>query len=304
MGCILTVHRLERVAALLVFFLASGALRAEYPERYVQVVVHVPPGGSTDLMARLVSSYLSRRLGAPFVVENFTGAGGEVGYHKISSAKPDGYTIGTITTTSIITHELTRKNVPYKFHDSFVPIAQIVSDPTGLFVLRDSAIRSLDDLVQRAKKAPGRINCSGTAVWGTQHVHVKQIEAACGVSLNYIPFDGVAETRNALLGGHVDLVASGVSDFDALIRARKVRALAVGAARRLPQMPDTAGTPPAIVEALNQAIRNIVADPAFLADAEKMAMKAILDYRGSADYRSELNALYKEMVHMLGRNHD
>ena len=320
----LTLHRFKRIAALLLFLLAGGALQAEYPERYVRVIVHYPAGGSTDIMARLLTSYLSRSFDVPFVVQNYTGAGGQVGYFTLATAKPDGYTIGTITTTSILTHELTRKKVPYKFHDSFIPVAQIVEDPAGLFVSKDSPFHSLEDLLQSARERPGKINLGGTSLWGTHHVHVKLIEKECGVALKYIPFDGGAEARNNLLGNHIDTVSDGVSGFYSLVEAGKVRILAVAATHRLPRLPDTptyrelgynivlgssrgfavpAGTPQRIVDHLVETIQTVIVDPAFLADAERMNIKPSLKYRSSADYQNDLNELYVKLVKMVGESH-
>ena len=250
------------------------------------------------------------------MVESHAGAGGQIGYTALSMAKPDGYTIGTITTMSIVTHELTREGLAYTFKDSFIPIGQAVFDPSGCVVLADSPFKTLDDLIQEAKKNPGKINWGGTMLWGTHHVQLALLEREAGIKVNYIPFDGLSETRAAILGGHLDVAASGMSGWLPLINEGKLRALAFAGTKRLSQLPDVptylelgydvvvgsnrgfaapAGTPKEIITLLSDTLKEVLEDPEFLAEAEKVGIAHTLNYSSAEDFRNFLLKLQNNM---------
>jgi tripartite-type tricarboxylate transporter receptor subunit TctC len=281
---------------------------AKYPEKNIKVIVHVSPGGGTDLMARIVVKYLGKKLGTNFIVENQTGAGGQVGWTALSLAKPDGYTIGT-SSWSIATHELTRKNVPYKLQTSFAPIACVVLDPSGAFVLPTSPFKTLADLVAAAKKNPGKINWGGTFLWGAHHVHLLMLQKAAGIKLTYVPFDGVAESRTSLLGGHVDVGSSGASEYAELVKQGKLRGLAIAAPKRMAILPDVptykelgykiqigsdrgfiapAGTPKECIQILSQGIGEVMKDPEFLVEAKKVGIVDTLLYLNAEEFKEDL----------------
>lgn len=299
----------------------STYINAQYPEKNIRVVVHVSPGGGTDAMARLVLKYVGDKLGTSFIIENFKGAGGQVGYTTLSMAEPDGYTIGTITTSSIVTHELTRKNVSYSLKESFVPIARVVSDPSVIFVRADSPIKNIEMLMEMARAEPGMISCGGSMVWGTHHVHCIMLKEICGFKLNFIPFDGLAESRNNLLGGHIDVAIGGTSEYLSLIESGKVRALVVASEERLAHLPSVptytelgynlkigsdrgfaapANTPETYVKLLSETIREVINDPKFLDLAEKMKFKEVLAYLDSKDFDKYLLNLHNELNNFIG----
>jgi tripartite-type tricarboxylate transporter receptor subunit TctC len=311
---------------LLIYFLVIiHPLIAGYPEKNVKVIVHVSPGGGTDTMARVVLKHVGDKLGTSFIVENFKGAGGQVGYTTLAMAKPDGYTIGTITTMSFISHELTRKNVAYQLKESFIPIARIVNDPSGIFVRTESPIESIEDLFDRARKHPNMISCSGTTIWGTHNIHCILLEQICGIKLNFVPFDGVSESRNNLLGGHVDVAAGGTSNFISLLEAGKVRALVIASENRLKHLPTVPtyhelgfdlvigsdrgfaapkGTPSEYIRVLSAAIEEVLQDPTFLLIAERMSLAPILsflDYKEFVEYlfdlREDVSKIVSRQVH-------
>ena len=318
--------RLNFWACLIFLWAAIGVVSpvsGEYPEKHIRVIVHVPPGAGTDAMARLVLRYAGKKLGTSFIIENYKGAGGQVGYTVLARSKPDGYTMGTITTTSILTHELTRKKVAYRSHESFIPIAQVVMDPSGLFVRQKSRFKTLEDLLEYAKEHPCMVNCGGSSLWGAHHVHCKLLERTSGAKLNYIPFDGAAEARNNLLGGHIDVAAGGISEYKSLIDAGKVRALVAASEKHMADFPDVptykefgydlvvganrgfavpAGTPPERVEILSRTISEVIKDPAFLKDAEKLGMKSTLAYLGTDEFKAELLELSKTMKELVEQN--
>lgn len=313
---------------LLIFTLLLGVLLilntslvcADYPEKDIRVIVHVSPGGGTDNMVRLVTRYMGEKLGINFIIENHAGAGGQIGYTALSMAEPDGYTIGTITTMSIVTHELTREGLAYTLRDSFAPIARIVLDPSGSVVLSDSPFQTLEDLIKAAKENPGKINWGGTMLWGTHHVHAALFEKAADIKLNYIPFDGQAESSVAILGGHIDVAASGMTEWLSLIEEGKLRALAVAGPERLKWLPDVptykelgydievgsnrglaapAGTPKELIEILSNTAREVLQDPEFLEKAEKVGIAPTLSYLDGEDFRAYLLTLQSDIQDFL-----
>lgn len=308
---------------LLVGFIFTGIVSpalAKYPEKNIKVILHVSPGGSTDAMARLTLRYAGKKLGTNFIIENHKGAGGQIGYTTLSMAKPDGYTIGTMTTMSCVTHELTRKSVKYTLRDSFIPISRIIQAPSGLFVLNSSPFKTLDDLIKAAKKSPGKLSWGGTMKSGTHHVHMILLEKATGIKMTYIPFDGGSESRAALLGGHLDVVGGGITGLASLVDQGKVRALAIGGAKRSPLLPNTpiykelgynieigsnrgfsapAGTPKEYIDILSNAFKEVVEDPEYLEDAKKIGIYSTIGYMASGPYRNYLLNLQDTMREML-----
>ncbi len=307
--------------AFLGFFQAKGQV---YPDgKPIKVIVHVPPGGGTDNMARLVLQYAGKALETDFVIENHKGAGGQVGYSVLARSYPDGYTMGTITTMSIVTHELTRKNVSFNMAKDFMPVARVVMDPSALFVLVSDSIATFKDLLDIAKHGGKKINCAGTAYWGSDFVHLRKLEILTGVAFNYIPFDGVSEVRNMLLGGHVRVASGGLANFQSLIRAGKVRPLVVASEERLPSFPNIPtyaelgyplisgssrgfsfpkDTPKQHVELLSNTIIDVLQDPEFLAHAKKMGFKEFINPLNANEFKNFLSSLSSEMRKMVIEN--
>lgn len=321
-------NKLSIGRCLLIFTLLLGALLAlntslvwaVYPEKNIKVIMNVSAGGGTDIMNRLVTRYMGKKLGINFIVENHSGGGGQIGYTTLSMAEPDGYTIGNINTMSIVTHELTREGLAYTLRESFIPIARMVLDPSACFVLSDSPFQTLEDLIKAAKKNPGKINWGGTMLWGTHHVHAALLEKFAGIKLNYIPFDGEVETKGALLGRHIDVAATGISGWLPLVKEGKLRVLAVAGPERQKLHPDVptykelgynfevgsnrglaapAGTPKERIEILSNTIKEVLQDPEFLKDAEKTGIVSIISYLNSEDFRSYLLTLQDNMRDVL-----
>ncbi len=312
------------IAYILIALLCFAPLTSagdSYPtDKPIKVIVHVPPGGGTDNMARLVLQYAGKVLNTDFVIENHKGAGGQVGYSVMARSHPDGYTMGTITTMSIVTHELTRKNVSYKIEEDFIPIARVVMDPSALFILASDSISTFNELLKMAKEGEKKINCAGTAYWGSDYVHLKRLENLTNTSFNYIPFDGVSEVRNMLLGGHVRVASGGMANFRSLIKAGKVKPLVVASEKRLQLFPDIPTyselgyqlitgssrgfafpkeTPQEYVDLLSNTILEVLQDPAFLVQAKKMGFKEFIDPLNSTEFRNLLLELSKVMSELV-----
>jgi tripartite-type tricarboxylate transporter receptor subunit TctC len=295
-------------------------LKAEYPEKHIRVIVHVSPGGGTDTMTRLILHHAEKRLNTKFIIENHKGAGGQIGYTMLSIAKPDGYTIGTITTMSIAMHELTRKKVKYTLQNSFRPIARIIQAPSCLCVPIKSPYKNLDQLIEAAQTKIKKLSWGGTMKWGTHHVHLALLEQFTNIKMTYIPFDGTSETRTYLLGGHLDAGAGGTSEYASLVRQKKIRVLAVGSVERSPLFPEIptyrelgyefeigssrgfaapAGTPKEYIDILSNTFQEVMEDPAFLEDAERIGIHTTLAYLNSNDFRNHLLNLQNNIQEML-----
>jgi len=286
---------------------------AKYPQdKNIRVIIHVPAGGSTDVMSRIITSFMAPKLGTKFFIEEHAGAGGQIGYTELSKAKPDGYNIGAITTMSCISHEFTRKNLPYTLRGSFIPICQWFDDSSGLYVLADSPIKTLDDLIQTAKKKGGKMTCAGSIIWGVHHLHMLLLSEAAGFKMTFMPSDGSSDTRAALLGGHVDAAFGGVSDYGYLIKQGKLRGLAIARDSRFKDFPDwptykelgydialgslngfaaPAGTPQEYVDLLDNAVKETFQDKGFRKASRTVNMALVLSYKSGKDFRDTLYKL-------------
>jgi tripartite-type tricarboxylate transporter receptor subunit TctC len=272
--------------------LALAALAAhaqtDFPTKAITMIVPFPPGGVADITARPVAEAMGRILRQPVIVENKAGAGGGVGMAYVAKARPDGYTVLlALSSISIIPEADKVIGRPPMFQlNQLVPIARFTADPTVLAVRADSPYKSVADLVEAAKKAPGTIPYGSSGNYGTMHVPVEMLGAAAGVKFLHIPFTGAGPAVVALLGGNVEFVSSGPSTVVQHVKAGKVRVLASWGDARHPALPDVptlkelgydalfsqwtglfvpAGTPEAVVSKLRDAARAAVQDDALRA---------------------------------------
>lgn len=307
------------VVGMFLSFFSIGVL-AVYPEKDITLFVHVSPGGTTDLTARTIAKHMEKRLGVNIVLKYLPGAGGSIAYTALALSPPDGYTMGTTNTMSFVTNEINTEGLAYTLKDSFTPIAQVVFDPSGIVVPADSPFKTLDDLIKAAKENPGTISWGGTMLGGAHHIHALILEREAGIKLNYIPFDGLSEIKTAILGGHIDVGASGMSGWTELINEGKLRSLAFAGINRIPLLPDVptytelgyavqtgsnrgysvaSGTPKEIVDLLTNTIKEVLESPEFLAEAEKLGIAHTLDYLSGADYYAYLIKLQGNMREFL-----
>jgi len=298
----------------------TTTVMASYPEKDIKVIVHVSPGGGTDTMIRLVTKYMGEKLGVNFIVEDHSGAGGQIGYTALSMAEPDGYTIGSCTTMSFVTHELTQEGLAYNLKESFDLVARIELDPSVCVVPANSPYQNLEDLIQAAKDNPGKINWGGTMLYGTHHIHAILLEREAGVKFNYIPYDGFSELLPSILGEQIDVAASGMTEWLPQIKEGKVRALAFAGPVRLEWLPGVptykelgykvavgsnrglsapAGTPVEYLDILSNAVKEVLEDPEFLEDAEKIGIVPILSYLDGKPFKEYLLTLQDNMREVL-----
>jgi tripartite-type tricarboxylate transporter receptor subunit TctC len=206
-----------------------------YPTKAITLIVPNPPGGNTDILARIFSVPLSKALGQPVVVENRAGAGGVIGMTAASRASADGHTIGLGNLSDLVVSRYAQPNVPYDPAKDFVAVSTLAKVSIVVTALPSFPPNSFQDFLASAKANPGKYKC-GTAGNGTMgHLCLEALKAATGVDIVHVPYRGGAPALNDLLGGHIDLLIDGSALSQ--VKANKLKALAV-TADRIPVLPN------------------------------------------------------------------
>ena len=220
-----------------------SAYAAEFPNKPITVQVAYPPGGSTDVGARIVAAIAEKQVGQPIVVVNKAGAGGQVGWTELARQKPDGYYIGMINLPHLLTTVLDpERKAAFKAED-IVPIISQALDPTTISVRPDSPWKTLKDLINDAKKKRGQIAAGIVGYLQDDEIGYLQFAEAAGVELRMVYFDGAALAITALLGGHVDVLFCTVGDLFTQWKAGRIRMLTIMDKERskfYPDLPTTA----------------------------------------------------------------
>ncbi|BAS26244.1 hypothetical protein LIP_0387 [Limnochorda pilosa] len=285
--------RLTLCVLVLLVLVASSAGAASYPSKPVQLIVAFSPGGSSDVLARVVAQYFERLTGTPMVVMNKPGAGGEIGFTSLALSKPDGYTVGLINIPNLMTFPLMRAETTKYDLDDLTYIANVVTDPSVLVVRAQSPFQTFEDFVAYAGANPGAITISHDAVGGDDFLFIRKIEHATGIDLTEVQFAGDAPARAALLGGHIAANAINLSEAVPMVRDGRVRVLGLAAPRRAAEIPDTptfremgfdivnsssrgigapAGLPEDVADLLAETLVEIARDPGFVAKLAEMKM--------------------------------
>lgn len=220
-------HFFEVLSAILVFlFVAAAAgMAADFPNKAIQIVVPAPPGGTTDIAARILGPKLSLTLGQPVVIVSKPGGGGAVASKIIASAtEPDGYTILTHW-TGLVLVPILKPNIGFKLED-FTALAQPVSTVFMIAVKADSPWKTLDDLIKDARKNPGKFTYSTGGVGSGYHFTGEHFKIETGTDIVHVPMEGDALAVTAVLGGHVDMTVSGLGSLSGYLKAGSIRVLA------------------------------------------------------------------------------
>lgn len=217
---------------------------AAYPDRPIRLVVPLAPGGTTDILARLVAQRLSATFGQPVIVDNRPGAGGNIGNEVVARAVPDGYTLLMAAPPLVINPGLYAK-VGYRPIDDYTPISLIASVPVVLAVNPGVQARSVRELLTLAKAHPGKYNYASSGVGGTPHLAGALFASMAAVDIVHVPYKGSGPALTDLLGGQVHMQFSGLPPLLPFIRSGKLRALGVASLKRTPALPDV----PTIAEA-------------------------------------------------------
>lgn len=271
------------VLMLLVCIVFGGDALAGFPEKSIVYSVTFGPGGLSDRTARYQQQKLEDILGEKIVVQYKPGGGGSVGWSELSRAKKDGYFMATINVPHIILQPLSRGNAGFETRD-LLPVALFQDTPVGLSVLKDSKFKSLDELVAYARKNPGKLTVAGSGKFTGDHLTHLAFEKEYGVKMIYIPYATGMKSLNGFLGRHT--MAGWQSSSTMVMKENAVRPLAVAADRRLERFPGVptfrelghdiessisrgvavpAGTPPEVVQALEDAFRKVCTAEAYKA---------------------------------------
>ena len=231
------------VAATLLLALTAVSLADDYPNRPVRLIIPFPPGGSNDVVGRLVAQQLSIKLGQQVYVDNRAGAGGTIGTEACATATPDGYTICVIS----IAHAVNPALYPLKYDPikSFTPISIFATGPNVLVVNPTSPIRSVKDLLALAKEKPGELNYASAGVGSFQHLGAELFKLQAQINLVHVPYKGGGPAMQDVIAGHVKIMFSSLVQTTPFIKSGQLIALGTGGAKRSPVLPDV----PTIAEA-------------------------------------------------------
>lgn len=308
------VHGLAIALGAVLALVAGPAMAAEFPNKPVRLTVAYPPGGSTDVAARIVAAIAEKQLGQPVVVVNKGGAGGQVGWTELSRQRPDGYSIGFINLPAFNTVILDPERKATFTLDAFVPVINQVLDPGIIWVKSDSPHKTLKDLLAAARKSPGKISAGTTGILSDDHLAILMMEeAAPGAVFRIVHFDGGAPQLTAVLGGHLDVAFDNVGTVFRRIKSGELRALAIMDPQRsrfipdVPTMPELGfptvisnstrgiaapkGTPAPVVKKLQQVFKQAMEDPEHVKKMEEAGLTLrIMIGEEYAKYYRELHA--------------
>ncbi len=217
---------------------ASGSGTGNWPERNVTFVVCFPPGGSTDVAARLVGPGVAEIIGRTVVIENRAGAGGNIGIGLVARAAPDGYTMLVASSVFVVNASLYR-NAPYDPFKDFAYVALLGAAPNVVAVRSDLGINSLEELVRQVKAQPDRFNCALPGIGTTPHLAAEVLKMRTGMPLQLVPFSGAGPAAQSIVSGSTQvLVASQGGQVEVAYRAGQIKLLAQTGATRDPDMAD------------------------------------------------------------------
>ena len=218
---------------------ATGAHAQEtYPSKPVTFIVPSAAGGSPDVLSRLFTTQLSKDLKATFVVENKPGAAGNIGIMQIKRAAADGYTIGYGNINTLAVNRSLFKKLPYDVDADLTPVAHLFNLYNVLIVPADSPVKSVQDLIDRAKAKPGLMSYGASGVGTTGHMGGELFKSMAKVDVMFIPYNGGPAALQDLMGGRLDFMFSNTSEALPLVKSGKLRALGVSSLKRLALLPD------------------------------------------------------------------
>ena len=274
-------------------FGSVAALAQPFPSKPVTMIVPFPPGGSVDAVARQIAAGTTQYLGQSVVVENKVGAGGTIGSGFVAKAAPDGYTILLGTTSALAVSPATYKNVPYDSLKSFVPIIEVTRGPFVLSVKNSLPANDIRELVEMAKKNPGKLNSGSAGQGSVHHLALELFKQVAGIDIVHVPYKGGAPAWTAVIAGDIDML------FDSMpgpyMFRGQAKPLAVAGPQRLAGLPNVptfaeqgfpgvetvffwamlapAGTPADVVAKLNTALGQALRDPGVRAEFGKQSME-------------------------------
>lgn len=281
---ILSLMKLLPIAAVLSSVLATTALaQTTFPSKPVRILVGFSPGGSNDIVARLIAPKLSEALGQQVVVDNKPGAGGNIAAQALLSAPADGHTLMMCTTGTLSIQPHLVKTMPFNPETELLPVTQIANAPYLLLVNADLPVKNVKELVAYAKSKPGVINFASSGNGTGGHLAGEMLKSRTNINIVHVAYKGTGQAMLDLIAGQVTMIFDQPVSSMQYVRAGKLRALAVASSRRLPGLPDlptviesgisnfdpvtwtgicaSKGTPPAAIERVQREIAKVLAMP-------------------------------------------
>lgn len=250
-----------------------------FPDRAIRLIVPFPAGGGTDLIARVLGAGLQSEIGQPIIIDNRPGAGTIIGTDAVAKATPDGYTLVVATFANAANPGLKAK-LPYDPDKAFAPVILLARSPNVLVVRKESPFKTVGDLVAHAKSKPGTLNYASQGVGTSAHLAGELFDSLAGIKSTHVPYRGASQALNDLISGQVDMMFATSAAVQSFLEAGNLRALGVTTAQRSPTHKDIptiaeagvpgyaaeswygvyapAGTPPAIIAKLNDAIGKVL----------------------------------------------
>src|SRR5262245_17046230 len=256
------------------------AMALDYPARPVRFIVGYPPGGATDILARLVGQRLSEKLGQQFLVENKPGAGNNIGTETVVRAEADGYTVLLVNPANYINTSL-YTNLKFNFVRDIAPIASFNRVPNVMTVNKDVPAKNVAEFIAYVKANPGKVNMASSGNGTSVHLSGEMFMAMTDTKMQHVPYRGAAPAITDLLAGQVQVIFDNMPSIIQHIRAGSLRALGVTTAERSPQLPD--------VQAISETVKGYEASALFGMGAPKNTPKEII-----TKLNSEINAVMTE----------
>jgi tripartite-type tricarboxylate transporter receptor subunit TctC len=308
------------VATIAVLSIGNGSARAEWPDRTITIVAHFAPGGSNDLLARLIASELGPALKQNVIVENRPGANGNIGLTFAAHAAPDGYTL--VVASGVVEINPSIRKSGYEMKD-FAPVAYLGASPNVILTRPGSGIATIKDLIDKAKTEPGKITYSSPGVGSVSQLAVELLELRTNTKLIHVPFQGAAPAAQAAMAGTTDVGSVNVAGLIGFIQSGKLKALVQTGEKRWPDLPDVptmqeagipnavvettqmllapAGTPRPIIDRLAKEVQAIMAKP----DVRARMLKAsfAVQYEGPDQLRARIARevpMWKDLVERAG----
>lgn len=307
------------IVAIIILSVTSEGWTAQkkYPNKTIQLVVVYQPG-LTDMILRLFVDKFPEYLGQPVAFDYKPGAAGSFGASFVARAKPDGYTLLGCSNSSVIGSPIT-KEVDYTL-DDFVPICRLVKAPVIASVKADSPWKTLKDLVEEAKKSPGKVNYATSGVYGTSHMPVEMFAKSAGINMTHVPCNGDVPAVTATLGGHVNMASCTVTAIVPYVKSGALRPIAVFSKERLKEYPDVPTfselgypvvmivwwgvfapkrTPKEVAGTLYNAFKKVVENQRSFLDDRLGKLSLSLEFLSPEESAKELNAEYTTMKNIF-----
>src|SRR5438876_9019321 len=277
---------MKKVLALLVALVTctgSAGAQERYPNKPLHIVVPFAPGGSTDIIARLIGERLTSALGQPVVIENRGGAAGNIGAEAVARAAPDGYTLLMATTGVMAINNALYPNMSYDAAKDFEPVIFVASITNVLVVAPELPAKNVRELIALAKEKPGSLSFGSSGAGSSTHLSSELFKSMAGIDVLHIPYKGSSQALTDLLAGRISMIIDNMPGAIGFIKAGRLRALAVTGSKRSPALPDVptiaeagvpgyeslswsgiavpAGTPNDVIARLNREIAVVLAQP-------------------------------------------